>query len=165
MNIDNEKQFKVTFKRHALTWLFGLILSMVIGAAITVHAAGDLMLEIGYNILILKIIAGAFKGALAYFSVSVGLLGLLLLAYQKLDRDYPDGFAFMRGFVSAFMFYVCWSGLHSLIEDSPKTVGQLYKNMHEEFTSIPLTVLTIFVSATILGMVTKFISDRTKVNQ
>lgn len=165
MNIDNEKQFKVTFKRHAFIWLSGLIASMVIGASITVYSVDDLMLEMGYNILILKIITGAFNGALAYFSASVGLIGLLLFAYKKMDRAYPDGFAFMRGFMSAFMFYLCWFGLHGLFEDSPKTVGQYYKNMHEEFTSMPLTVLAIIISAIILGMLTKFISDRPKVNQ
>lgn len=159
MTINTEPNMKKSLKRYAQFWIGGCAVAMIVGAIVSVITTDDLMLDMGYRILILEIIAGVFNGAIAYVSASAGLLGFFLLIYRGLDIKYK-GFAFMRGFSSVFVFYVCWIGIDVLLEKSPQTVAGIYKDIHAEIISIPITILTILVLGVILGLVTKFVSDR-----
>lgn len=163
MTIDNESIIKETIKHYAQFWAGGLIFAMIIGALISVNTADNLLLDMGYKILVMEVISGAFNCATAYFSASVGLVGLILLLYKKIDNE-MDGFAFMRGFLSGFMFYVCWSGIYGLLKERPQTVAQVYENLTNDINSIPFTILTILVIGVFFGMATKFVSYRPKVN-
>jgi hypothetical protein len=143
---------KMDTKTIREVWVAGLVVSIVIGAALQVWFADNLMLDVSNTILLLNIATGALKGVGIYVGIS-GLIfaGALLFDALK-SKDYCDSFKTVGVLIAIISNFSYWLTSAMLTPANKGGMIEYGKKMAAITEAVPLGIALLVSSAIILQL-------------
>ncbi|ONF42593.1 hypothetical protein BTO32_15410 [Marinobacter lutaoensis] len=102
----------------------------------------DLMLDIGYGILVARIVHGFILGTILGVSISALLLGFSAL-WVSVKRYNPGAASFGAMLIGGALML----GFERLLEPAPNTVADAFEQMGHDIAALPVHTLALVLAA------------------
>lgn len=123
-------------------WLISLACLGIGGGVIAPLTTDDLMLDIGYGILVAKIVHGFILGIM--LGIAISSLALGCRAVWVSARHYIPGLAAIGAFLICGALML---GADQLLETAPTSVAGSFEKMAHDMAAIPVHVLILVIAA------------------
>lgn len=137
------KTVNIDFKTFRNLWLFGLLMSALVGAKLNAWFTDNLMLDMGHELLLLAMAGGALKGVGFYFAIS-GFIFAGALAVHVLKRNVYSGAFRIAGVLIAVILSSSYWLASDLLAPSYESdaVGSIryFESINTSFAALPARI-------------------------